>query len=39
MDIMRHGANVEVVMPEELRAKIQEELRCAAGRYSKTSLD
>ena len=33
MDIMRHGARVEVVAPEELREEIAEQLRIAASRY------
>ena len=34
MDIMRHGASVEVVSPPELREQIAAELRMAAARYS-----
>jgi predicted DNA-binding transcriptional regulator YafY len=34
MDIMRHGAHVEVVAPDELRAQIAEQLRLAAKAYS-----
>lgn len=33
MDIMRHGANVEVIDPPELRAEVAEELRKAMGKY------
>jgi proteasome accessory factor C len=35
MDVMRHGASVEVVAPPELRSSIAQELRSAAGRYPK----
>lgn len=34
MDIMRHGRNVEVVAPEELRAQVRDELKRAAAQYS-----
>jgi predicted DNA-binding transcriptional regulator YafY len=34
MDIMRHGAHVEVVAPEALRKEIAERLHAAARRYS-----
>lgn len=33
MDIMRQGANVEVVAPEELRRQVREELERAAAQY------
>ncbi|HKE95645.1 MAG TPA: YafY family protein [Povalibacter sp.] len=33
MDILRHGGNVEVVAPEELREQVRSELRRAASRY------
>lgn len=35
MDIMRQGANVEVVAPEELRRQVQQELQRAAAQYPK----
>ncbi|MGH8176189.1 MAG: helix-turn-helix transcriptional regulator [Steroidobacter sp.] len=34
MDIMRHGAHVEVIEPEPLRRKVAEELRRAAEQYA-----
>lgn len=34
MDIMRHGAGVEVIAPEQLRNEIREQLRLAAERYT-----
>jgi proteasome accessory factor C len=34
MDVMRHGAHVEVIAPEALRKEIAERLRAAARRYS-----
>jgi predicted DNA-binding transcriptional regulator YafY len=34
MDILRHGENVEVVEPAELRKRVAERLAKAAGRYS-----
>jgi predicted DNA-binding transcriptional regulator YafY len=33
MDIMRHGRDVEVVAPDELRRKVQKELEAAASQY------
>ncbi|MGE5525279.1 MAG: helix-turn-helix transcriptional regulator [Rhodospirillaceae bacterium] len=33
MDILRHGADVEVLAPEELRGKVQEALLTAARQY------
>ena len=33
MDIMRHGAHVEVIEPQELRAEVADQLRRAAGLY------
>ncbi len=33
MDIMRHGANVEVVEPAELRDQVAQELRRTLGQY------
>jgi predicted DNA-binding transcriptional regulator YafY len=33
MDVMRHGASVEVVAPAELRTEVAEALRAAAARY------
>jgi predicted DNA-binding transcriptional regulator YafY len=33
MDIMRHGANVEVISPPELRRQVLEGLRKAVARY------
>ena len=33
MDIMRHGANVEVVTPKELRREIGEQLQRGCDRY------
>jgi proteasome accessory factor C len=33
MDIMRHGAHVEVVGPQDLRDEVAQELRRAAGQY------
>src|SRR6185312_11797153 len=33
MDIMRHGRNVEVVSPSELREQLQSELEQALARY------
>ncbi len=33
MDIMRHGANVEVLAPEELGTAVRDGLRIAAGQY------
>jgi proteasome accessory factor C len=35
MDVMRHGASVEVVAPPELREQIGVELRLAASRYTR----
>jgi predicted DNA-binding transcriptional regulator YafY len=35
MDVMRHGAAVEVVGPEELRSEIAQQLRLAAERYGR----
>jgi predicted DNA-binding transcriptional regulator YafY len=34
MDILRHGAEVEVLGPPALRARVQAELRAAAARYT-----
>jgi predicted DNA-binding transcriptional regulator YafY len=34
MDVMRHGASVEVIAPEDLRRDVADELRRAASRYS-----
>jgi predicted DNA-binding transcriptional regulator YafY len=34
MDILRHGENVEVVEPVELRTQIAARLAKAAGRYT-----
>jgi proteasome accessory factor C len=34
MDILRHGAHVEVIEPRELRAEVVQQLAEAAGRYS-----
>jgi predicted DNA-binding transcriptional regulator YafY len=36
MDILRHGAEVEVVAPEGLRADVADRLRTALGRYDHT---
>ncbi len=36
MDVMRHGAHVEVVAPEALREEIAEQLRIAARQYEAT---
>ena len=33
MDIMRHGAHVEVIEPDDLRQQVVEQLRRAAERY------
>ena len=33
MDVMRHGADVEVVSPTQLRQQVGQEVRRAAGRY------
>jgi predicted DNA-binding transcriptional regulator YafY len=33
MDIMRHGAGVEVIAPKELRQDVKEQLRLAANQY------
>jgi len=33
MDILRYGANVEVLAPDHLRRHVEEQLRAAAGRY------
>ena len=33
MDILRYGANVEVLAPEGLRRRVEEQLRAAANRY------
>jgi predicted DNA-binding transcriptional regulator YafY len=35
MDILRHGAMVEVVGPASLRNKVAEEAKAIAGRYGK----
>ncbi len=37
MDILRYGANVEVVAPDHLRRRVEEQLRAAADRYRLTS--
>jgi predicted DNA-binding transcriptional regulator YafY len=34
MDVMRHGASVEVIAPEDLRREVADELQRAASRYS-----
>lgn len=34
MDLLRHGAGVEVLAPAALRARVAEELAAAAGRYA-----
>lgn len=36
MDILKHGAEVEVIEPEELRRKVLELLRQAAAKYNQT---
>ena len=33
MDILRYGANVEVLAPDNLRRRVEEQLRAAANRY------
>ncbi len=33
MDIMRHGPNVEVITPDELRSEVKEQLRRASEQY------
>jgi predicted DNA-binding transcriptional regulator YafY len=33
MDILRHGGSVEVIAPEELRAKVREEHQKAADQH------
>ena len=33
MDVMRHGADVEVIAPRELRAEVASQLEKASGRY------
>jgi predicted DNA-binding transcriptional regulator YafY len=35
MDILKHGAEVEVIKPESLRQLLREQLRGALGRYGK----
>jgi predicted DNA-binding transcriptional regulator YafY len=37
MDILRYGANVEVLAPEHLRRRVEEQLRAAANRYQAIS--
>ena len=37
MDILRYGANVEVLAPDDLRCRVEEQLRTAANRYQVTS--
>ena len=37
MDILRYGANVEVLAPGHLRRRVQEQLRAAADRYQAPS--
>ena len=37
MDILRYGANVEVLAPDHLRHRVEEQLRAAANRYQVTS--
>ena len=37
MEILRHGAEVEVVAPAALREQVRESLKAALGRYGKTS--
>jgi predicted DNA-binding transcriptional regulator YafY len=37
MDILRYGANVEVLEPDDLRRRVEEQLRAAANRYQVTS--
>jgi len=37
MDILRYGANVEVLAPAHLRRRVEEQLRAAANRYQVTS--
>ena len=34
MDILKHGADVEVIEPEELRREVMEHLRQAAEKYN-----
>ena len=34
MDVLRHGKNVEVVEPAELRRRVAERLAKAAARYA-----
>jgi hypothetical protein len=34
MDIMRQGKNVEVIVPDDLRAQVQNELQQASSQYS-----
>jgi proteasome accessory factor C len=36
MDILRYGANVEVLAPERLRQRVEEQLRAATNRYQVT---
>ncbi len=33
MDIMRHGGNVEVLAPEDLRLQVRDALEIAAAQY------
>jgi predicted DNA-binding transcriptional regulator YafY len=37
MDILRYGANVEVLAPDDLRRRVAEQLRAAVNRYQVTS--
>ena len=39
MDVMRHGANVEVVAPDTLRAEVGRQLERAAGAYGHPKYD
>jgi len=34
MDVLRHGAEVEVLEPKELRLQVQEQLRQALSQYT-----
>lgn len=38
MDILRQGADVEVIAPDELRAHVATQARAIAGKYAQTSL-
>jgi predicted DNA-binding transcriptional regulator YafY len=37
MDILRYGANVEVLAPDDLRSRVAEQLQAAAKRYQQSS--